>query len=373
MRTHGSSATDFIDVGALFERLLAERPERGAAVCAYLDGERVVDLWGGAAYDADSMQLLFSVTKGLTSMVVARLVSRGILAFDERVATYWPEFATWGKERTSVGDLMAHRAGLPAPVSHFTIAEWADGTVADALARQRPMWEPGSAHGYHALTFGVLAGALVAKVTGRTVGAVLREEISEPLEADAVIGTDAECERRIVPVAQHECASSPPNSGPLREAADEYRPQALDDFDVWNEAYLHQLELPAVNGVASARALAKIYAACIGSVEGAEPLFERGILDQAVRSRSFGPDLILGSTTHFGAGFQLPTSLWPMTGNAGAFGHDGFGGSVAFADAELGLAVAFTTDRAPAIGGIDLAAQLLIASVVAATRRRNRV
>jgi CubicO group peptidase (beta-lactamase class C family) len=361
-RIQGIAKSEYIDVSAVLERILADKPDSGAAICAYVSGEAVVDLWGGPTYGPRTIQLLFSTTKGLTAIVFGRLLDAGIISLDEPVANYWPEFAAHGKGSLTVGDMLAHRGGLPCPDREFTLTEWADGTVASELAKQRPLWDPGAGHGYHAITYGVLANELVRRVDGRTIGEILNEEVSEPLGADAFIGLPSDREIDVAPVVRQEFECKPSWTGQFGAIANEHRPYALDENAAWNDSSYHSLEFPAVNGIASARALARIYSACIGNVDGSNRILEPATLRALTVERSDGIDLVGGLRTRFGAGFQLHTPLAPMS-SAAAFGHDGFGGCVAFADPSLDLSFAYTTDRAPAIGGIDPACQALIAAV----------
>ena len=180
-------------------------PELGAAVCVEVDGRRVVDLWAGWAdvartrpWTADTLACVCSCTKGMTAIAVHRLAERGVVDYDEAVATYWPEFAAAGKQHVTLRHLLTHSAGLNRlrdPLPAAGIFDWT--TVVDALAAEEPHWEPGTAHGYHTLSFGHLNGEVVRRVDGRDLGAFFRDEVAGPLGADFFIGTPGTEDHRV--------------------------------------------------------------------------------------------------------------------------------------------------------------------------------
>src|SRR5947208_475875 len=203
----GTCSPKFERVRVEFERNFAERGEVGASVCLTLDGETVVDLWGGVAdptsgraWDRDTIGVLWSCTKGAVALCAHMLMARGDVTLDAPVASYWPEFAKNGKDAVTIRMLLAHQAGLAAlrePIPDGGFCHWDD--IVDRLAAQEPLWEPGSRHGYHALTFGHLVGEVVRRVTGRSIGAFFREEVAEPLDLDFWIGLPEEHEGRLAP------------------------------------------------------------------------------------------------------------------------------------------------------------------------------
>jgi CubicO group peptidase (beta-lactamase class C family) len=358
----------FEEVRAAFEANFAERGEQGAAVCVYLDGAPVVDLWGGPTYGPDTLQLVFSATKGLTSVCTALLVERALLDPEERVARYWPEFSAAGKDEVTVGQLLSHQAGLAGTTRTLSLPEvLAWEPVVRALEEQEPLWAPGTAHGYHALTFGTLAGELVRRVTGRTVGRFLAEEVAGPLGLDAWIGLPEGQERRVAPLV----AAAPSADDPLVAAlADPHKFTALAfanpvvSIDEFNGRAVHAAEVPAGNGICSARALARMYAACIGAVEGIR-LLPGAVVDEVRTTRAEGPDLVLPYETRFALGFQIPFPARPMAG-AGSFGHYGMGGSVGFALPEAGMAFGYTMDQMQSHPGSDPRSDALIGAVLGA-------
>jgi len=354
-KIHGDCAPRFERVKEAFAELFADPSEVGGAVAIELAGRIVVDLWAGSSdaartrtWEHDTLVNVFSTTKGMTALCAHRLVDRGQLDLDAPAARYWPEFARGGKAAIRVRELLNHSAGLPAirrPLAPKALFEWE--TLTDALGEQEPWWEPGTRHGYHALTFGWLVGELVRRVSGKSVGRFFQDEIAGPLAADVHIGTGPELDQRVAEMIP----APPPKPGEMDLLLEILR----DPTSVAGRAFLNPLllpdavnttewrraEVPAANGHASARGLARVYGA-VASREGAAPrvLEPEGVRRAGQEERS-GPDLILfDQFVRYGPGFMLGTPDEPLGPNTGAFGHSGAGGSLAFADptAELGFA-----------------------------------
>jgi CubicO group peptidase (beta-lactamase class C family) len=346
----------FEPVEAAFARLVAQRPG-GAALCAYLDGRCVVDLWGGATYRPDTLQVMFSVTKGVAAIVLALLVQDGVLDVDASVCEYWPEFAAGGKQAITIGQLFSHQAGLPVAREPLPFAAWHDGRMEAALERQEPFWTPAEGHGYHGLSWGLLADAVVRRVTGKTIDHLLGEWIREPLGVDFWIGVPEVERHRVAAVIEPAGGVvTPPEMAAAKRDATSLvgRVSALSppwrgsDF---NEPHLQTVSLPSINGIGSARALARLYAACVSAVDGSR-LLTPATLERVTAERAGSRDLLVLRTMRFGVGFQLPTDHLPMAGPR-SFGHDGYGGGLAFADSELKLGFGFTTDCIPSSPGLD--------------------
>lgn len=355
----------FQAVREAFERNFIEHGEVGAACCVYMDGRPVVDVWGGVAdastgrpWSEDTLQLMFSATKGATAICANLLIERGDLDVDAPVAEYWPEFAQAGKESLPVRWLLSHEAGLPAFDQVVTASDayrW-DPVIA-ALAAQQPLWDPGEAHGYHALTFGWLVGEVIRRVTGATVGSFFAKEIAEPLGLEMWIGLPEELEPRVAPLIGMGADVSSSGSSSSADA----EPPGLAKLDptmlmvralqpvtglsgAFNSRELHAAELPAANGIGTARSLARMYAALIGDVDGMPPLLSPETVAQATTTTSRGPDKVLFVETHFGLGFMLPSAFCPMGGQA-SFGHPGAGGALGFADPDVGMAFGYVMNR----------------------------
>jgi CubicO group peptidase (beta-lactamase class C family) len=337
-----------------FARNFAEHGEIGAACCVYRAGVPVLDLWGGVAdprsgraWAADTVQLVFSVTKGPTAVCVLQLVEQGRLDVDAPIARYWPEFAAGDKERITTRMVLAHRAGLAAVAGDLTLEQvLAWDPVVNAIAAQAPVWEPDSAHGYHARSFGWILGELVRRITGERIGAYLQRTVCGPLGLDYWVGLPASvlprCARLIPPDAAHGAAAMlGADSLTMRVMSG---PSGLFAYDeMWNRPELLAAEMPSSNGVGTARALARLYAALCGGLDGVELLRPETICD-ACRVVSRGPDRVILMETCFGLGFSLPPMLAPGCGPR-AFGHPGAGGSTAFADPDAGVGFAYVTNR----------------------------
>ncbi|WP_327419278.1 serine hydrolase domain-containing protein [Streptomyces sp. NBC_01233] len=378
MDVHGTVAEGFEPVRDAFARNFEVLGDRGAAVAVYRDGRKVVDLWGGTEdadgtdpWTEDTAQIVRSATKGVAAAVPLLLHQRGLLDLDAPVGSYWPEFKTGGKERILVRDLLAHRAGVPVLDRGLTAAEAADGVSgAHAVAAQQPFWEPGAEHGYHAQTYSWLLSELVLRVTGRTLGTVLAEEMTEPLGVDFWIGlpeTEAHRVGRVAPV-------DPPSGAgmlrtrPRRNVSEAYADPdsltrraftAIDPLPDENAPAYRAAELPASNGIGTARGLARFYGATIGVVEDGARIFTPATTALAGRELSSGPDRVLVVNTRFGPGYMLHGPASPLLSPT-SFGHPGRGGSLAFADPEAGIGFGYVTNALAKSVTADPRAQALV-------------
>ena len=365
-RTQGFVKPGFEPVSDAFTANFERFGDVGAACCVYLDGTPVVDLQGGVTnpggskpYAADTLQMVMSSTKGVVAIAGHILAEEGKLDFDAPVVEYWPEFGAEDKDEIPVRWLFSHRAGLPAidrPVSIEDVYGWTP--VVEGLAAQRPLWEPNSAHGYHVGTYGWLAGEVIRRIAGVSVGRFVAERICRPLKLDLWIGLPEAMESRVAPMLP---APAPAAGTPL----DIFTARLLDPSTllhrafvnpplpapVFNERAFHAAEIPAANGITNARSLARMYAACIGEVDGVR-LLQRNTVDAATRVQSAGEDLVLGYETRYATGFQLSFPFRPMAGE-GSFGHYGMGGSVGFADPGRRIAFAYVMNQMLPSGGVD--------------------
>jgi CubicO group peptidase (beta-lactamase class C family) len=366
MRVEGSVAPGFEAVRDAFAQGQA-KDEGGAQLCVYRHGTKVIDLWTGIdkvnnrPFTADTITILMSCTKAVTAVCVHMLAQRRLIDYDAPVARYWPEFAAKGKAAITVRDILAHRAGLmgfdeETGIYGRDLFDWNRCTA--ALANMEPWWKPGSAYFYHALTFGYLAGEIVRRVSGKTVGEFVAAEIAGPLKIDLWIGLPPEQEYRvaphIIPAAQpseEQCRALFSSLGldmssrPVRSVFYMITTSA-EGLSIINTREAHAAELPFGNGIANARALAKMYAACIGEIDGVR-LLTRDTMERARESQIEGltaPTALMPlagqGPQRFGLGFELPRAIEPMLG-AGSFGHAGAGGRMAFAHPESGTAVAY--------------------------------
>ncbi|MFD7239948.1 serine hydrolase domain-containing protein [Streptomyces syringium] len=393
MDVQGTVADGFEPVRDAFAGNFARRGERGAAVVVYRAGRKVVDLWGGAKnadgpsdgssddaaaepWTRDTAQVVRSATKGVAAAVPLLLHQRGLVDLDAPVGTYWPEFKAAGKERLLVRHLLSHRAGLPVLDTPLTPAEAIDGVSGPrALAAQAPAWEPGTAHGYHAQTYSWLLGELVQRVTGRSIGRWVAEEIAGPLGLDLWIGLPDAERGRVGRIADIAPPAEPATPGlrmrPKRSVSDAYSDPgsltrrafgAIDPQADENDPAYRAAELPASAGIATADALARFYASLIGEVDGARRLFAPATLTLARTEESAGPDKVLVVGTRFGLGYMLHGPACPLLA-PGSFGHPGRGGSLAFADPESGTAFGYVTNGMQKNVTADPRAQALVRAV----------
>ncbi|MET7699610.1 serine hydrolase domain-containing protein [Streptomyces sp. NPDC005485] len=351
----------FEAVRAAFAENFRARGELGAAVTVTLDGESVVDLWGGWAdaartrpWQRETLVNVWSTSKGPTALCAHILADRGLLDFDAPVATYWPEFAAAGKESVLVRHLLSHRAGLAGLREPHTAAQLYDWELTvKRLAEQEPWWEPGTRSGYHALTYGFLVGEVVRRVSGLLPGAFLEREVTGPLGIDFTIGLPekeagraaelvhppaAETSEQAAVFAQLAPAALAALANPLVGAAEANTPG-------WRAA-----EIPAANGHATARAVAALYGvfAGRGTYDGRQVL-SPAAAERVREGQGACRDLVLGAgfahETEVGLGLWLSGPNGSYGPNPRAFGHDGFGGSCGLADPEARVSLGYVMNR----------------------------
>ena len=333
---HGTVEPGFEPVREVFERSFAGE-ELGAAVCAYLDGRKVVDLWGGWAdaartreWQRDTIACTYSTTKLMTATCAHRLVDRGLLDLDEPVATYWPEFAQAGKGSITVRMVLSHQAGLPWTTVPYPRAKFLDWeTLTDALARSSPVWEPGTRSEYHGGTFGFLVGELVRRIDRRSLGTYFREEIAERLAADFMIDFGPEHDPRCAEMVGPADMVGGANSREWRAAGD-----------------------GAATGSGSADGLARVCAALArgGELDGVRVLraetIEAAVQEQPLQRAD-------GSVRDFALGYQLLGKVYPGLGTQ-TFGHTGMGGSIGLANPTRRLGFGYVMNRMGSGGATGL-------------------
>ncbi|MEY2582919.1 MAG: hypothetical protein QOE09_2768 [Ilumatobacteraceae bacterium] len=372
----GFVAPGWEPVRAAFEKNFELGDEVGASAAVFHRGTKVVDISGGSfdatgdqPYDSSTLQLMFSTTKGIVAIAVAMCVQRGLIDYDEKVATYWPEFAAHGKGDATVAQLLSHQCGLIAPDAPVTLADALDWkTITMMLADTAPDWPIGTGHGYHALTFGWLAGELIRRTDGRSPGQFVADEIAGPLGVDLWIGLPEAMAPRVSPIIGRPLNEDNPDPtikamlemflGPeTRGGRALFLNGAFLVDDAFNRRDVHAAEIPAANGIGNAAALAKVYAATMAPVDGVRLLNdETRELARTTVTPSGEPDLCLVMPTTFGMGFMTHGMFTPYSG-PGSFGHSGAGGSNAFAQPERDLAVAYVMNKMAANLAADARAQ----------------
>lgn len=386
----------FAGVREVFEQNFAEGRELGAAVAVYADGRKVVDLWGGVAdrrtgreWLPDTPCFAFSCTKALTAAAALLLAERGAYRMDGPVTDWWPEFGAAGKEGTTAEHLLTHQAGLPAFARPVSAEEAADpAALAGELAAQKPEWTPGEAHGYHALTYGWLAGEIVRRLSGRTVGAFVKEEFARDL--DLWIGAPGDVIARAAKLTAARRLQGGGNASPETRSSDASARARKIDGDLLNRlvaaftdpqstmnrstnnphpgkgGYNNPVVLragwPSAGMLTTAPALAGFYRDLV-----AGEILRPETLRDAIRPRVSGPDRTMLLESSFGLGFMRPaqTFFTPAAARESAFGHTGAGGSIGLGDPDAGLAFAYLPNLMSDMAAGDMRAYRLLEAAYA--------
>jgi CubicO group peptidase (beta-lactamase class C family) len=345
--------------------------EVGAALSVF-HGERcVVDLWGGYADAArahpwrkDTLLNVYSTTKGVVATCIALLVDRGVLRYEDTVASVWPEFGQNGKQQVSIAQVLSHQAGLPAFEEPTTVADLYDWHArCAALARQKPRWTPGEKTAYHPITYGYLAGEIVRRASGRSVGEFLQQELALPLEADFFIGLEPARDRRVAATLAPKNMIDPSALPPIEETRLSVTNPLLHPKAA-NTAEWRRAEIPALNGHASAEAIARIYAMLAnGGVFQRRRLLSPATIARMTRVLSDRLDLTLGMPANWAAGVVLNGTTTFFGPNPRAYGHSGWGGSFGCADPDRQLAIGYVCNQmGPDLVG-DVRARELCAAI----------
>ena len=373
----GTCDAKFTEIKDIFEEALTSGFDTGANIAIEYRGEMVVNLFGGYKdlegndlWTDETILNVFSTTKAVTAICIARLVDEGKLDLSKKVSDYWPEYACKGKENTLVSDFLCHRAGMfgfQGGMPNLSFSDW-DGWV-DALANQAPFREPGSSQGYHALTYGWLVGEIIRRVDGRSVGRYFEEEIALPFGIDFKIGlNDKDLERcadvladprsqslilKVLPFlpdfmlpGQLKVIKQLLKGGDYQVAFETFE----GDQNSFNSTDWRQAEIPSANGHGTAESLAKLFGILsTGCERDNNKIFSPETLQMCLQPLSRGPDTVLfGADINFGVGFDLGlgiTTIGQPGHPSSIFGHCGVGGSVAFGDAENQLGYAFLCNR----------------------------
>lgn len=390
----GSYTPQFAPVAEAFVQNFQQRGEIGASVSITLEGELVVDLWGGSATLAektpwvkDTITHVWSATKGATALCAHILIERGLLDLEAPVMHYWPAFGQAGKQAIAVKMLLNHQAGLPAisePLPSGAFYDWEH--MVQALERQAPFWEPGSRHGYHGFTFGYLVGELIRRVSGVSLGTFFRQEVAEPLGLDFWMGLPEAHEHRVAPVLP----APPPAPGdpvsPMMQAiaanptslqaqlllnTGGYMQPGPDGVFGFNSRAAHAAEMGAVGGLTNARGLAGMYAPLANGGRLKEvTLVNRDTLARmAAVSSASNQDASILLPTRFSLGYAKTVDNRRVPGateddslilSEEAFGHPGFGGAIGFADPRARLSFGYTMNTMGQGSGLNARGQSLI-------------
>jgi CubicO group peptidase (beta-lactamase class C family) len=361
-KVSGTVASGFEAVSDAFAEGFAGHPTMGAGLHIRVDGKPVVNLWSGVAderssgpWSAHTPSVIFSCTKGLVSLLAANLVREGRLAYDEPVATYWPEFAAAGKGTVTVAQLLSHQAGLSALRENLTrddLLNW--DRVTALLAAQEPLWPTGTGYAYHALTHGWLAGDVIRRIVGCSVGEYFNDLVARPLGVDAWIGLPGnlagqpahlQVSAALEDLWRDEARKPEPNWSFKAMTLGEALPAALVTPDGgFNDPAIRGAEIPGAGGIASAEALATIWSATVATTNGIR-LLDDEVLDAATQTQSQGRPIFEADPPYsrWGMGFQLDSDARRYLGDT-SFGHDGAGGQVGFADRRTRIGFGYVTN-----------------------------
>ena len=370
---HGTAAPSFELVREAFEKQIADGEHIGGAVSVYAGGKCVVDLWGGVADEAsarpwaeDTMALSYSTTKGLAATCVHVLADRGKLSYDDKVAKYWPEFAQHGKQDITVYHVLTHQAGIsqiPDEVTPDDVLDW--DRMIKVIEGLEPMWEPGTDSGYHAMNFGWLTGEIIRRVDGREIKQFLQDEICKPLGLKNMhIGAPADAEPKIATLVSRMEASEEARKAweAASGGAGSISMMSLGPrggLDLSTPA-AHQAQVPAVNGVMTARDLARMYAclANYGELDGVRLLSEQTVRTMS-KQQTLRPDKVIIMPIGWAMGYMTGGPGWPQGPRITSFGHPGLGGSTGFADPEINMSFGMTTNTlTPGLTGAGRASVL---------------
>ena len=353
MEIHGECDPQFSKVKETFEKLYQEDREIGSCFAVYKDGNPLVELWGGfqdkdktKPWQKDNLVTVYSTTKGVAAFCIALAMEKGLLKYEEKVSTYWPEFASNGKEDITVGMLMSHQAGICSPETRNVDDYYNQNLMAEKLAGMTPIWEPGTASGYHSMTFGWLTSELILRVTGKSLGTFFREEVGDQHEIDFFIGLPESEDHRVAELVPFEIVrneNSEQQKIELTEAQKSQRNSA-GTLDIQNTKAWRQAEIPSANGQGNARGLAKFYSLIVPE-DNSLKLLKDDTVNQMTTMQIEGRDLVLAVQVRWGVGFILNKHKVIYGPVESAFGHSGYGGSCAFGDPENKIGVSYVMNR----------------------------
>jgi len=353
MEIHGECDPQFSKVKETFEKLYQEDREIGSCFAVYKNGNPLVELWGGfqdkdktKPWQKDNLVTVYSTTKGVAAFCIALAMEKGLLKYEEKVSTYWPEFASNGKEDITVGMLMSHQAGICSPETRNVDDYYNQNLMAEKLAGMTPIWEPGTASGYHSMTFGWLTSELILRVTGKSLGTFFREEVGDQHEIDFFIGLPESEDHRVAELVPFEIVrneNSEQQKIELTEAQKSQRNSA-GTLDIQNTKAWRQAEIPSANGQGNARGLAKFYSLIVPE-DNSIKLLKDDTVNQMTTMQIEGRDLVLAVQVRWGVGFILNKHKVIYGPIEGAFGHSGYGGSCAFGDPENKIGVSYVMNR----------------------------
>jgi len=353
MEIQGECDPQFSKVKETFEKLYREDREIGSCFAVYKDGNPLVDLWGGfqdkdktKPWQKDNLVTVYSTTKGVAAFCIALAMEKGLLKYEEKVSTYWPEFSNNGKEDITIGMLMSHQAGICSPETRNVDDYYNQNLMAEKLAGMTPIWEPGTASGYHSMTFGWLTSELILRVTGKSLGTFFREEVGDQHEIDFFIGLPESEDHRVAELIPFDIVRNENSEQQQVELTDAQKSQrnSAGTLDIQNTKEWRQAEIPSANGQGNAGGLAKLYSLIVPEDNNLK-LLKDDTVNQMTTMQIEGRDLVLAVQVRWGVGFILNKHKIIYGPIEGAFGHSGYGGSCAFGDPENKIGVSYVMNR----------------------------
>ena len=353
MAIHGKCDPQFSKVKETFEKLFQEDREIGSCFAVYKDGNPLVDLWGGfqdkdktKPWQKDNLVTVYSTTKGVAAFCIALAMEKDLLKYEEKVSTYWPEFASNGKEDITVGMLMSHQAGICSPETRNVDDYYNQNLMAEKLAGMTPIWEPGTASGYHSMTFGWLTSELILRLTGKSLGTFFREEVGDQHDIDFFIGLPESEDHRVAELVPFDIVRNENSEQQQVKLTDAQKSQrnSAGTLDIQNTKAWRQAEIPSANGQGNAGGLAKLYSLIVPE-DNSLKLLKDDTVNQMTAMQIEGRDLVLAVQVRWGVGFILNKHKIIYGPIEGAFGHSGYGGSCAFGDPENNIGVSYVMNR----------------------------
>ena len=353
MEIQGECDPQFSKVKETFKKLYREDREIGSCFAVYKDGNPLVDLWGGfqdkdktKPWQKDNLVTVYSTTKGVAAFCIALAMEKGLLKYEEKVSTYWPEFASNGKEEITIGMLMSHQAGICSPETRNVDDYYNQNLMAEKLAGMTPIWEPGTASGYHSMTFGWLTSELILRVTGKSLGTFFRQEVGDQHEIDFFIGLPESEDHRVAELIPFDIVRNENSDQQQVELTDAQKSQrnSAGTLDIQNTKEWRQAEIPSANGQGNAGGLAKLYSLIVPEDNNLK-LLKDDTVNQMTTMQIEGRDLVLAVQVRWGVGFILNKHKIIYGPIEGAFGHSGYGGSCAFGDPENKIGVSYVMNR----------------------------
>ena len=351
MKVKGQCNEQFGRVKDLFQELHTSGKEKGSSYAVYKDGEAIIDIWSGYSdadetkpWERNNLATVWSTTKGVAAITCALAVERGLLDYSEKVSYYWPEFSVNGKEDITVEMLLSHQAGICGAQTDEVNDYYDQELMASKLANMKPIWEPGTASGYHSMTFGWLTTELIKRVTGKTLGVYFREEIGNDRDIDFYIGLPESEENRVAEMIPFSKEDNNQNENAEPNDAQKASGSGPNLLKPQNTRAWRAAEIPSANGQGSAYGLAKLYSLIVPS-DPSLKILKDSTVDAMTRSRIEGRDMVLGVVTRWSAGFIMNKHKVIYGPVEESFGHSGFGGSCAFGDPKNKLGISYVMNK----------------------------